>query len=216
MKYFYLLLGFILLNGCVATIENTSRTSYVKENFNTSSIEKGGIALLPIVAGAGQESLRRPLGDSISYHIKQYKSADTKFFSYKKTAEILNTSGLTEKYQKLISAYKETAIIDKAIIKEMGDTLKVQYLLAVSLNEFNKTSELKRGIISGQLHTEKTVNVTAFAQIWDSNGDVVWEGEGSAKSSASGELNSVEENYDKYCGVAAQGLAEKIFNINKD
>ena len=201
----------ILIIGCIpAPIRNISEVGYIKEGFSESSLESEGLALLPIVAGQGQEAYRRPLAEAINQSIQKAKP-ELKFLNWEETMSILNKEKLVEKYQKAISSYRETAIIDHDLLQEIGEALGTRYLLFISLEEFHKSSKSQYYIGAGW-HTSKTAKVDAFAQIWDcSTGDVVWEGRGAAESEGT-EL-TYDEGYEKYCNIAAEGLICKLFNI---
>lgn len=197
----------VVLLGCAANICDKSKVQYVKEGFSSTSLESGGLALLPVVAGQGQEGYRRPFAESLNKAIASLKP-NLKFLKWQKTMEILNEQNLTETYQNVISTYRETAIIDKNFLHEIGYALGVRYLLFVSLQEFHKASQTSYNILSGW-STTKTARVNAFAQIWDcGTGDVVWEGIGLAESKG-GEL-TYEKEYEEYAHIAAEGLARKL------
>jgi len=197
----------ILIASCAATIYDTSSVSYIKEDFGSTNLVKGGLALLPIVAGQGQEGYRRPFGEALNEGIAQSRS-EIPFLPWQETMSLMNENDLAELYLATIQTYRETAIIDKKLLSEIGATLDIRFLMFVSLEEFHKESNTSYGFFSGW-HTKKTAKVRAFAQIWDCHsGDVVWEGFGSAESSG-GEL-TYEKAYVEYAKTAANGLVLRL------
>ena len=51
-----------LWSGCAAKVMDNSQLQYLAAEFTENSLAEHGLSLLPIVAGHGQEGLRRPLG----------------------------------------------------------------------------------------------------------------------------------------------------------
>ena len=203
----------LIFSGCAATIQNLSKTQYVKEGFNPNELNNYGIALLPIAAGQGQEGYRRPYGDAINT-VMNNSFKEVNFIPWQQTMNILNDSSLTKEYEDLILTYRSTAIIDKTLMQDIGQVLNIRYLLFVSLEDFSKSKETSYNFLLGW-HTTKTAIVNGFAQVWDCNkGDVVWEGYGTAYSEG-GEL-TYEKDYEEYSMVAAKGLVYKLFNLEDE
>lgn len=203
----------IVLVSCAATIHDTSKVQYVREDFNNESIRAGALALLPVHAGEGQEGYRRPLADAINSVVDSLIPSHygLKFYKWQETIDMLNEHDLVKSYQDAISTYRETAIINKDLLHDIGSKLGVRYLLFVSLERFHKASKVEYSIFTGW-GTTKTAEVTAFAQIWDcGDGDVLWEGFGSASSRGT-EL-TYERGYEVYTHIAAEGLIRKLFNL---
>jgi hypothetical protein len=208
-KYSLLVLSAIILSGCAATIRDLSKVQYVKEGFVADSLRTGGLALLPVVAGQGQEGYRRPLADSLNFHIQRVRP-NVQFIKWQDAITKLNDKGLAEKYQAAISTYRTTSIIDKSLVSEIGSALGVRYFLFVSLEDFRQSSKLGYSGLTGKLREDQTAKVNAFAQIWDSQtGDVVWEGIGHAEASSS-EFTYLKGSYETYGGIAAKGLAQRL------
>ena len=63
IQYYVLLLllsaGF--WTGCAARVIDDSKLQYLAPEFTYNSLSEYGLSLLPVVAGEGQEGLRRPL-----------------------------------------------------------------------------------------------------------------------------------------------------------
>lgn len=215
MKKVFFIVLITLLCGCEASIQNTSQAKYIKPEFTQGALEGGGLAFLPILAGQGQEAYRRPLADSISHDITN-QDTNLKFYDTDKTTKILQDKQLIDSYQRAILSYSETSILNKQLLTSISDSLGIRYLLLISLKEFNKVSHGEYNYLTG-VQTVTNAKVQAFAQIWDCTiGDIVWEGQASAESEG-GELTYTAA-YEKYCGVAAQGLVDKLFtsvNSNK-
>ena len=199
--------------SCAAIIQDLSKVQYVKEGFNKDLLFQHGIALLPIVAGQGQEGYRRPFGDAIDENIKN-KVPDLNYITWQQSMDLLNNYSLTEEYQNIILQYQTTSIIDKNLMRDLGEALNVRYLLFVSLEDFSKSQSTSFDFFFGW-RTEKTAIVNGFAQLWDCiQGDVTWEGYGTAYST--GDALTYEKDYIEYSNVAANGLVMRLFDLQPE
>lgn len=206
-KFLYSVFIVLLFIRCAAVIYDKSSVQYIKDDFSSDDLYNGGLAILPVVSGQGQEGYRRPFGEALNRGINTMLPR-LHFLPWQQTMNILNQHGLVEDYQKAILSYRETAILDKNLILKIGEALDLRYLLFVSLEEFHKTSQTDYNILVG-FHTTKTARINGFAQIWDcTNGDIVWEGIGLAESKG-GDL-TYEKDYTEYAKIAANGLVKLL------
>ncbi len=209
LSLFFLLLTSTFLMSCAASIQDLSKVQYEKEGFTPDTLIHYGIALLPVVAGQGQEGYRRPFGDAINTNIKN-NLANIDYIPWQQTMDLINKYSLTQEYNDIIVQYQTTAIIDKNLMNDLGAALNVRYLLFVSLEDFSKSESTSYNLFLGW-NTKKTAIVNGFAQLWDcSLGDVAWEGYGTAYSEG-GSL-SYEKDYQEYSNVAARGLVSRLFH----
>jgi len=193
--------------GCAAVIYDTSRLQYLKDVFGPESLNSGGLALLPVLAGKGQEGYRRPFGEALNHSFQTIKP-QLNFIKWEDTMSIINQHGLTETYQDAILTYRDTAILGQSFLHQFAEALQVRYVLVVNLEEFHTSSVTKYSIWTG-LTTITTTKVSSFAQVWDcSTADVVWEGRGEAVSHP-GEF-TYDKPYEEFCQSAADGLVRKL------
>lgn len=128
--------------GCVTTIFGTSSVQGVKEEFGPDSLRYAGIAILPVTAGKGQEGYRQPFAEDLNVAMQTFRP-ELKFLKSEETASVLNERGLAETYQRAIVTYRETAVIDQGLLREIEEALSVRYVLFVSLEEFHEVSEIR-------------------------------------------------------------------------
>ena len=206
-----LLFGVIALligNGCAAVINDKSTVNYTSSSFNPTELRQGGLAMLPVVAGQGQEAYRRPLAEAMTTSCASSMQPG-RFLSWRETMQLLNEHDMSDDYQSMISTYRETAILRKETVSRRGELLACRYLLFVSLEKFHSQESTSYSVFTGASYQRKS-SVTAFCQVWDSQpGDVVWEGEASAKS-VGGEM-TYDKPYEEYARVAAGGLVKRLF-----
>ncbi|MBN2731651.1 MAG: hypothetical protein JXR26_04390 [Balneolaceae bacterium] len=200
----------IFFTACSAGINTTSKVSYNKPSFTNESLQEGGLALLPITAGAGLEGYRRPFGNALNSYSDSL-SGNMQYYGWQESMNELNEKGLADAYNEAISNYSQTSIIDKSTLQEMGNAIGARYFLYVQLGNFDKSSDTSYNMFTG-LQTTRKNQVSAYAQIWDAaTGDVVWEAVSNAEASSSSMMVSISENPHDYSLELAKGISEKLF-----
>lgn len=193
--------------GCAATIKDLSRTQYLHEAFSAAELQAGGLAILPITAGQGQEGYRRPLGDFINANVAQAVPGG-KTLQWQAAMDSLNAHGKVSVYEDMIQAYRQTSIVNRERVKEMRDALGVRYALYSILQDYSETQKTSFNIFSGW-DTKKTANVSAHCLVLDlATGDVVQEIVGQAQSVA-GDL-SYNSPYEAYAAMIAHSVLAKL------
>jgi len=207
------LISLFVLSSCVAPILNISKTTYVKNDFSLSATENECLAILPVVEGAGIEGYRRPFGDALN-NAMETLGKGIRFIKWQDTLNILNENNLASRYQDALIRYKDTAIIDKNLIQDMGVALSAKYFLFVQLRPLENTHELRQSVLVRGVYTQETFGVSGFGQIWDAKeGDVVWEGVGGVMAQ-SDELSYIgDRNPETYSTKAAYALIKKILKL---
>ncbi len=178
-----LLLVAAILSGCAATIRDLSKTQYLNPELSPESLRAGGLALLPITAGQGQEGYRRPLGDLLNSQIANAVPGGVTL-TWQSTMDSLNHHGKVPAYEELIAAYRTTSILNRDRVRELSSALGVRYALYCSLEDFSETSQTSYSAFSG-VSTSKSANVAAHCLLMDlETGDVMQEIAGQANSVA--------------------------------
>lgn len=206
---FVVVLGIqVLAVGCAATPAIQGKSSYVATGFDSGAIEIERLALLPIVAGAGVEGYRRPFGDAINASAGSLLPKAS-YLPWQETMQKLNEADLVEDYQQAISAYASTSIVPRRLIQSMSEATGTKYFMYVSLNSPMSSTTQKPSVWSGT-STETHIGVSATGQVWDVNGDVVWEGIGISEIKASSDnlqiVSAEERSLDLHSQRAADAL----------
>ena len=203
----------VMMTGCAATIYDKSSVSYVDAAFSPTHLRTHGLALLPVVAGQGQEGYRRPLGDCLAASTEELMGGGH-FLGWRETMAALNEQDLSDEYEDLIGTYRETAILRQEAVNELGLALGVRYLLFVSLERFHTSTSTTYNAFTG-LNSERTSAVNAFCQVWDTaTGNVVWEGAAAARSA--GNEFTYDKPYEEYARKAADGLTARLFGVKTE
>ncbi|MCK4412655.1 MAG: hypothetical protein KAY32_03840 [Candidatus Eisenbacteria sp.] len=203
-----ILTAMIAIGGCATAIKDKSVVHYVDPGFSEDHLKTFGLAMLPVVAGQGQEGYRRPIAECLSAGVRR-AMADGRFLDWRETMDALNEQDLADDYESLIGTYRETAILREEMVSQLGEALRVRYLLFVSLEEFHTRTSTSYSVFTG-IQSQRKAAVNAFCQVWDcATGDVVWEGSAAAES-VGGEL-SYDKPYEEYARTAAEGLVGRLF-----
>lgn len=200
--------------ACAATAHQSGEVTYQKEGFSVRSLQSEGLAVLPVVAGEGVEGYRRPFGEAINDEIARY-AADNSFSPWQRTMDAINSENLTTAYNDAIVSYRETAIIDRTLVQELGAATGQRYLLFVQLDPPTTETSVQRGVFASGYHELERIGVSAFAQVWDTEtGDIVWEGIGKAGISEATEMSTIKaEERDPriYSRRVAEELIKRLY-----
>ncbi len=174
------LLSFLLLFvfGCAAPITQNVQFDYFATVSKQGGLAAGGLGLLPIVANAGQEGLRRPFGNKLNKDLSD-KLPEGKFIGDLETIALISNAGLTEDYSRLLNDYNHSAILNKDSLIKIGTVIGVEYLLYVELLEQSQAEGRAPKILSKGPVIVKEIKMNIFGQVWSCTiGDAVWEGTG--------------------------------------
>ncbi|WP_412068567.1 hypothetical protein [Rubrivirga sp. IMCC43871] len=199
------------LSGCAATMQSAANTQYADDFFDGNALARGGLALLPVTAGQGQEAYRRPFGNALNAAMDSIgRGYGINVTPWDRTMRAINDADLTSDYNEALRGYRETSIIDAGLLRQIGEHTGRRYILYTLLGDFEAGAVAGRNVISGDLEAHGAAQTAAFAQIWDTqSGDVVWEGRGEASQRGS-TYTRVDSDPAAYTRAVAVALADEI------
>lgn len=199
--------------GCAARVIDDSKLQYLAPEFTDNSLTEHGLSLLPVVAGQGQEGLRRPLAAKLEVHLTT-QLPEGRFSGAIQTLDQINEADLTEAYAQMIDDYARAAILNKRTLHEIGEATGIRYLLHVKLLDQSRTERLARAVLSDDIVSLEGKNVNIFGQVWDCGlGDVVWEGTGEVAAEAEAEFQYVKHDIDHLVDMAAKSFLNNLPGI---
>ncbi|HEX2866516.1 MAG TPA: hypothetical protein VHO03_05720 [Ignavibacteriales bacterium] len=197
----------IFLASCTAPIRDFTKTQYINPSFSKETLRSGGLALLPITAGQGQEGYRRPLGDYLNQNLKAAIN-DSRILTWEQTMDSLNRCSKVKDYEDLITGYKQTSILSRGKVREIASALGTRYALLCSLLDYSESKNINYNFLTG-LETSKTANVSAHCLVIDlENGDVMQEIIGQVVSEAAG--FSHNQGYEEYAKIMAYSILSQL------
>lgn len=146
--------------GGAAKIANNSVVQYLDPEFITASIAEHGPSLLSVVAGQGQEGLRRPLAAKLTAYLVE-QLPEEKFIGAIQTLDPINDADLTEEYARMIDDYAKAATLNNRTLRKVGETTGIRYLLHVKLLDQSHIETIGTALLSDDiinLHGE-SVNI---------------------------------------------------------
>ena len=168
----------LVLSGCAAPITQNVKFDYFPTESKQGALATGGLGLLPVVASAGQEGLRRPFENKLDQALRN-KFPEGKFIEDLETIALISHAGLTEDYSRLLNDYNCSSILNKDSLTKIGAVIGVEHLLYVELLEQSQTEGLAPRILSKNPLVVKEIEMNIFGKVWScTTGDVVWEGTG--------------------------------------
>ncbi len=204
----------VLLSGCAATAYQRGDVTYHSDGFDSDALRDGGLAILPVVAGQGVEGFRRPFGDAVNSLVDE-RSQDMDVMTWQETMERINSGDLARTYNNAVVTYRETSIIDRALVRDLGAATGLRYLLFLQLDPPRNESELRGGVLASGLYEYETIGVSAHAQVWDAaTGDVVWEGYGEAGVTETNEyvvIKDSDRDPNTHSGKVAEEIVQRLF-----
>ena len=214
MRHTALLLALLatLTSGCAATMQAGADTQYAADFFDGNALASGGLALLPVTAGQGQEAYRRPFGAALNATMDSVgRGYGINVTPWNRTMQAINDAGLTARYNDALRAYRETSIIDATLVREISERTGRRYLLFTILGDFVEGQTVRRSAISGDATAYDAMGTSAFAQVWDAqSGDVVWEGKAAARTDAAEFRYIKDDDPASFSRAVAKVLADEI------
>ncbi len=124
------------------------------------------------------------------------------------TLNAINQGGLSEAYRHMYIDYRETGIMNKDLLKKVGEVTKTRYITQINLAGFNQSKNDRFSIFGMRILNTEHAQIRLFVQIWDSEqGIIVWEG--------SEELSRSEDTFTERSVTLRRVLEQAAQNLIK-
>lgn len=187
----------VLCMGCGTLYSTSGVTTYDADDFGEAALTRHRVAILPVVAGDDLEGFRRPFAEALNEAAAAYLPTEA-FEPWEATMDSLNTHGVVEAYQSAISAYRQTSIINRNVLRELARATGTRYFLFVHLDPLR--------VVQGTPY-----GVAALGRVWDAEGDVAWEG--GSQSVVSGPARQNDGRLDILSTNAADALIRSMLGL---
>jgi hypothetical protein len=162
--------------GCAAGIH----TGFEEVHPAAQPVYAERIAVLPVTAEPGSESVRGVIGDSL-LRVAERTHPGIRFISSAESLERLNDAGLAERFANLLVGYQQTGIYDRAVLQEVGDALGADHVLQLRVGYEVRNEVGARLFSPGELYEADRKNLHVTAMLWDlRRGMLVWEAAGTS------------------------------------
>jgi hypothetical protein len=164
------------LSGCGVTSQLHSELSYGAAAETVLTLEAAGIGVLTPAAPTGQESDKQALGDSLGTAL-QHGLGTSRVLGLPEMLSAINKAGLAGAYARALVAYENTGILDRDVLRSIGEASGVRYLAKRNLGNFNQSSDKRLAIAGIRMFDTWRATIRVHLEIWDSQtGEIAWQG----------------------------------------
>jgi len=168
------MIGPLLLAGCFGTqIYPTllQRTISLKPG----DLEAHGIGFLTPSSATGQEEEKQAVALIFAEVMRRERPA-VHVVPLAVTLGDVNKSGLADGYIRMYSDYRDSGLLKRETLQQVGKATGARYLAQIKVQGFGQSAKERWGALGFRIVETKTAGVRLFFQIWDSkDGSVAWE-----------------------------------------
>jgi len=93
------------------------------------------------------------------------------------TLGAINKAGLADAYKRMYDDYRDTGLLSRDVLKQIGAATGARYLAQLKLQGFGQGAKERFGALGLRIVETQFAHVRLFFQIWDSSdGTIAWEG----------------------------------------
>lgn len=181
LSFCSLLFYFSLLPGCMGPLtqwgEEISLVSKAS-SFTPEDLKGQKVAVLSAVVGFGLEGYSLQVSRSLSAAMAS-KEQTFHLVPIQTALSGINQHGLASDYAHLISEYTQSGILNREILKQLGEALQVSYVFQPSMAAFSQGTSGRLSVLGLRIFHTRISMLRLSAQIWDTRtGELVWESSG--------------------------------------
>ncbi|MFZ9530434.1 MAG: hypothetical protein ACO271_12735 [Burkholderiales bacterium] len=164
----------VLLAGCFGTqIYPTLQQRSI--SLHSGDLEAHGIGVLTPSATTGQEEEKQAVA-LVFAEVLQKERKGVRVVPLAETLGAVNKTGFADAYIRMYNDYRESGLLKREVLQQVGKATGVRYLAQIKLQGFGQGAKERFGALGLRIVETKTAGVRLFFQIWDSrDGSVAWE-----------------------------------------
>lgn len=164
------------LCGCAVTNQMHSEMNYGGVTANPVALDQYGIGVLTPGAPTGKESDKQALGDVLGESLTDLLPG-AHVMQLPEMLSSINRSGLARPYAEMLDEYEHTGILERDVIRDVGDAGGVRYLAKFNLSDFLQSSDKRLAIAGIRMFDTWRASIRVHLEIWDAKtGEIAWEG----------------------------------------
>lgn len=165
-----------LASGCSSTLQVYSAPENETRNLSAQALREGGIAFLTPSTVTGQEEDKQALAYVFAAALKS-KRPEIRLVPLSGTISAINRAGLADGYRSMYHDYRDTAVFDGRIMKQVAQAAGARYLAQLKLANMQQGARGRWSLLGLTILNTHYANMRLFMQVWDSqDGSIVWEG----------------------------------------
>lgn len=168
------LFGTLLLAGCFS-VQIYPTLQQREISLRPGDLEADGIGFITPSAATGQEEERQAVA-LVFAEVMQKERKAVRVVPLAQTLSAVNKAGLAEAYSRMYNDYRDTGLLKRDVLQQVGAVIGVRYVAQIKVQSFGQSSRERFGMFGFRILETKTAGVRLFFQIWDSrDGTVAWE-----------------------------------------
>lgn len=213
MRYLrFIVLIFMVVAGCAGPFTQMSilaEESYKNNKFTAKDLAKGRLGFLPAAVPFGHEHYQTMIVNALAKAISEY-NPNIVIISPVEGVNMINTNDLTADFISIIKDYQVTGILDKNILREIGNIMGADYIVQVRLVRFFQDKSSRLSSFGLRIMETREASLGMIIQIWDpKNGLIVWEGIGNA-TLASEAFRAKNITFEEITMLLSKKILEKL------
>lgn len=163
------------LGGCfTAQVYPTVQERVI--SLKPGQLESYGIAFITPSAATGQEEEKQVVA-FIFADVLARRRERVRVVSLAESLNAINKAGLSDPYKRMYEDYRETGLLKRDVLEQLGRTTGSRYIAQIKLQGFGQGAKERFGIFGLRIVETRYASVRVFLQIWDSSdGTIAWEG----------------------------------------
>lgn len=169
------MIGILLLAGCVGGTQIYPTLQQRSISLRAGELEAHGIGFLTPSATTGQEEEKQAVA-LVFAEVMQQQRPGIRVVPLAETLGAVNKSGLADAYIRMYNDYRESGLLKREVLLQVGKATGTRYLAQIKLQGFSQSAKDRWGTMGFRIVETKSANLRLFFQIWDSSdGTVAWE-----------------------------------------
>jgi len=176
VRFFTCFLAPMTLAACSATVQTYSAPAHDSRGLKADDLRQGGIAFLTPSTITGHEEDKQALAHAFAVALREGRK-EVRVVPLSETIGAVNRAGLAAQYRGMYTDYRDSALFDGAMIRQIAKAANVRYLAQLKLASVGQGARGRFGLFGLSILNTQYAQVRVFLQVWDSaDGSIVWEG----------------------------------------
>jgi len=145
-------------------------------SLGSSQLESHGIAFITPSAATGQEEEKQAVAFVFAEVLKRQRER-VRVVALAESLNAINKAGLADAYKRMYDDYRDTGLLKRDILEQLGQATGSRYIAQIKLQGFWQGAKERFGFLGLRIIETRFASVRIFLQIWDSrDGTIAWEG----------------------------------------
>lgn len=161
------LLAALSLAGCASTGQLATNIDSTNFSLDPVAFRSQGIGFLTPISATGQEANRLALALAFASSLED-APGDLRVVPLPEVLSAVNRAGLAAGYKAMMDDYEATGIMERGMLRQVGDVSDARYLGLLQLAAFDQSENRRFSIAGLRLLDTKLASIRVSWQIWDS------------------------------------------------